>query len=232
MNTARCNPAAAIAISLGSTCRALCCRMRRALSAAHTTPPVGIFPSIILLHVIVGSSSLPLSIYPRMRETGGIRLDMEAGRKTEAEDDKRYEIWSSLIEGGISEDMEYGGRALQIQWDLSLDRNKYILFIVIMTLELVAQVVRPDSSVINVGIQYSGVRFECHYCAGFCFVGKYSDWEHREIASKISWWPTGQLNMFDSSVILTLENLWYCLHRDIVCTIYDISGTFILRTYR
>ena len=55
--------------------------------------------------------------------------------------------------------------------------------------------VRPDYSVINVGIQYSGVRFECYYCAGFCFIGKYADWEHREIASKISWWPTGELNL-------------------------------------
>ena len=148
---------------------------------------------------------------------------MEAGRKTE-DDERRYEIWSSLIKGGILGDMDYGGRALQIRWDLYLHRNKYILSSVIMTLELVAQVVRPDYSVINVGIQYSGVRFECHYCAGFCFVREYVDWEHREIASKISWWPTGELNMFDSSVILTLENLWYCLRINLVCTFYLICS--------
>ena len=52
---------------------------------------------------------------------------------------------------------------------------RYILSGVIMTLELVAQVVRPDYSVINVGIQYSSVRFECYYCAGFCYVREYVD---------------------------------------------------------
>jgi hypothetical protein len=67
------------------------------------------------------------------------------------------------------------GLALQHERGPYIRRNRYILSIVIMTLELVAQVVRPDYSVINVGIQYSGVRFECHYCAGFCSVGKYSD---------------------------------------------------------
>ena len=67
------------------------------------------------------------------------------------------------------------GLALQEERESYIRRNTYILSIVIMTLELVAQVVRPDYSVINVGIQYSGVRFECYYCAGFCFVGEYAD---------------------------------------------------------
>ena len=45
----------------------------------------------------------------------------------------------------------------------------------VRTLGTVLIVVRLDYSVINVGIQYSTVRFECNYCAGFCFVGKYVD---------------------------------------------------------
>ena len=40
----------------------------------------------------------------------------------------------------------------------------------VRTLGTVLIVVRLDYSVINVGIQYSTVRFECNYCAGFCFL--------------------------------------------------------------
>ena len=67
------------------------------------------------------------------------------------------------------------GLALQEERESYIRRNTYILSIVIMTFELVAQVVRPDYSVVNVGIQYSGVRSEYYYCAGFCSVGEYAD---------------------------------------------------------
>ena len=71
--------------------------------------------------------------------------------------------------------MGASGLARQHERGPYIRRNRYILSIVIMTLELVAQVVRSDYSVINVGIQYSSVRFECHYFAGFCFVGKFAN---------------------------------------------------------
>ena len=41
-----------------------------------------------------------------------------------------------------------------------------------------------DYSVISVGIQYSGVRFECKNDTGLCFDREYVDWEHRKITSK------------------------------------------------